>query len=45
LEQKVAVPVLKAEKTAVEIRRADYATPLSPKVGTNFADKRHLLGQ
>jgi hypothetical protein len=41
---KVAAPVKKTEITAVEIRRADYATPFpSAKVGTNFAEKRQSL--
>jgi hypothetical protein len=36
---------LKPENTAMGIRCADHATPLSAKVGTNFADKRRSLGR
>jgi hypothetical protein len=36
--------VIVASLTAVGIRCADHATPLSAKVGTNFADKRRSLG-
>jgi hypothetical protein len=35
----------KSRLTAVGIRCADHAAPLSAKVGTNFADKRRSLGQ
>jgi hypothetical protein len=31
LEEKVAVPIKKAEDTAVGIRHADYTTPLYPQ--------------
>jgi hypothetical protein len=36
----VVASSLETENTAVEIRCSDHATSLSPKVGTNFADKR-----
>jgi hypothetical protein len=42
MEEKVAAPVYKTEKTAVGSRSADHAT-LSAKVGTYFADKRPSL--
>jgi hypothetical protein len=35
----------KPRLTAVGIRCADHATPSTHKVGTNFADKRRLLGR
>jgi hypothetical protein len=36
---------LETENTAVGIRCADHATPLSAKAGSNFADKRQSLGR
>jgi hypothetical protein len=36
---------LKPDNKAVGIRHADHVTPLSTKVGTNFADKRWSLGR
>jgi hypothetical protein len=36
---------LVTQNTAVGIRCADHATPLSAKVGTNYADKRQSLGR
>jgi hypothetical protein len=45
LGRKVAAPVYKAENMAVGIRCADHVHPLSSKVGTNFADRRRLLGR
>jgi hypothetical protein len=38
LDRKVAAPILKAKNTDMEICQGD-------KVGTNFADKRRLLGR
>jgi hypothetical protein len=35
----------KPRLTAVGIRCADHANPLTAKVGTNFADKRRSLGR
>jgi hypothetical protein len=35
----------KSKLTAVGIRCADHATPLSAKIGINFADKRRSLGR
>jgi hypothetical protein len=44
LDRKVAAPVYKTEITAVgDYPRCLRDTPLSPKVGTNFADKRRSL--
>jgi hypothetical protein len=39
-KKKIAIPVQKAENTAIGIRHADHA-----KVGTNFANKRRSLGR
>jgi hypothetical protein len=36
---------LEIENMALEIRHADHTTPLSTKVGINFADKRRSLGR
>jgi hypothetical protein len=45
LEERVVAPVWKGENTAIGICHANHmAPPLSTKVGTNFADKRRLLG-
>jgi hypothetical protein len=41
LKEKVAAPVQGSENTAVGDRCADHVTPLSAKVGTNFADNAH----
>jgi hypothetical protein len=43
--KKVAVPVWKAQNTAVGIRHDDHVTPYIQKVGSNFADKRRSLGR
>jgi hypothetical protein len=37
--------VWKSENMAVGILCADHATPLSAKIGTNFADKRRSLNR
>jgi hypothetical protein len=39
------ITVEKVENTALGIRWADHANPLSVKVGTNFFDKRRSLGR
>jgi hypothetical protein len=42
----LVIPVKKIEITAIGIRRADHETsPLSAKVGTNFAEKLLSLGR
>jgi hypothetical protein len=45
LNEKVAAPVKKIELTAGGSVALATLHPLSAKVGTNFADKRRLLGR
>jgi hypothetical protein len=45
LERKSSSSGLEKRDYGCRIHRADYVTPLYPqKVGTNFSDKRQLLG-
>jgi hypothetical protein len=45
LEEKVAASIKKIEITVAGIRHADHVSPLSAKVGNNFADKQLLLSE